>query len=147
MLFANLISLGLAHLIAITLASPMPSSHAFNKLSFLPTKVVWHATDAHSLDSSLDSTSATATVAKNITACTDIIYDHVSPARTSVVRDDCADLAEQVKSTPGFWKVYRWAHHAGDVFEPLVSIGTCEFGVRRRDAPMSANSSMSDVVL
>ncbi|CAN8095956.1 unnamed protein product [Discula destructiva] len=149
MRFTHYMTLGLLRVVILAAASPPRSTHAVEVLSYLPDKVVWHATNAITADSTLESSpGAFPIIGGNVTACSSVVYDQVSPARTSVVRDDCADLAEQVKTASGFWELFKWSHDASDEFDPLVSNGTCEFAVKRRKTPAGSNSgSSSDVVI
>lgn len=142
--FTTLVTIGLAQLAILTATSPVRLAHAVDILSYLPDRVVWHATNAISAS---NIPAALPAIGGNVTACTAVYYDNVSTERTAIVRDDCLDLANQVKAAPGFWELYRWARDDTGRFEPLVSNGTCEFAVRRHDTPVGFKSNSSDVVM
>lgn len=154
--FLSVLTLGLAHL---TIAfpplphrAPLPAT-AIHALTYRPAKVLWHAWSSTTNITTLSTADADTFPAANVSACGAIAYDHTSPARTAVVRDDCYALAQQVQAAPGFWELYKWARYDNEDdssstrFVPLVSDGTCEFAVKRRDVPVGLNSSSSDVVM
>lgn len=144
--FTTILIMGVAHLVSLTATSPLRLTHAINILSYLPEEVVWHQASVVTLNAT-NGTPAFPIIGGNVTACNDITYDEVSPARTSVVREDCADLAEQVKASPGFWELYKWSDDKNGAFRPLVSNGTCEFAVKRRSTPSGFNTTNSDVAM
>ncbi|KAJ4408196.1 hypothetical protein N0V82_009770 [Gnomoniopsis sp. IMI 355080] len=138
-----------AHLASLVATSPLRLAHTINTLSYLPNQVVWHQASIFPVHGT-NSTPVFPIVRTNVTACSQIEYDEVSPARTSVVRDDCADLANQVKASPGFWELYKWSDDENGAFRPLVSNGTCEFAVKRRSTPSGFNNTTtatSDVAI
>lgn len=145
-------SMGLAQLAILAASSPLPlplplrPAHAISVLSYIPEDIVWHQTNLVTVNAT-NGSPAFPMVGGNVTACTHVTYDEVSPARTSVVREDCADLAEQVKSTPGFWELCNWSDDKSGDFRALVSNGTCEFAVKRRGTPSGFNTSNSDVAM
>lgn len=158
----TLITLCLVHLPTLTLTTALPPRAAAVSASradaYLPAKVLWHSSSStNTLLSTANNAANTVSPAANVSACGAIAYDHSSPARTAVVRDDCYTLALQVQAAPGFWELYKWSRDDEDgsgsgkrEFVPLISDGTCEFAVKRRDVPAWFNSTMSsnsDVVM
>lgn len=108
----------------------------------VPGGVVFHHTDGHAINGSIGSP-AFSTLNKSITACHHLAHDHMSPARTTIVRDDCKTLARQVQAANGFFELWRWsAAHEGQ-YQGLVHNGTCEFAVKRLG--LVANESAGDV--
>lgn len=147
MRFTVMVVMGSAQLASLVVTSPLRLAHAINVLSYLPEEVVWHQTDILT-GNTTNGTPAFPAIRGNVTACNYIEYDETSPARTSVVREDCADLAEQVKAMPGFWELYKWSGDKSGSFRPLISNGTCEFAVKRRSTPSSGfNTTNSDVAM
>lgn len=146
MRFTTMVMMSLAQLASMVAASPLRLAHAINILSYLPEEVVWHQTNIITTNAT-NGTPAFPSIRGNVTACNHIEYDETSPARTSVVREDCADLAEQVQAMPGFWELYKWSGDKSGSFRPLISNGTCEFAVKRRSTPLGFNTTNSDVAM
>lgn len=142
----TLIMMGSAQMASLVATSPLRPAHTIDILSYLPDEVVWHQASIVTLNTT-NSKPAFPIIGNNVTACSHIEYDEVSPTRTSVVRDDCADLASHVKATPGFWELYKWSDDSNGAFRPLVSNGTCEFAVKRRSTPTGFNTTNSEVAM
>lgn len=79
----------------------------------------------------------------NVTACQQPTYDDPSPMRTSILREDCEDLALQLQASSGFWELSKWAPSELGLFKALASFGTCEFAVQRLDGAVTTNSSQT----
>lgn len=156
----TLLTLGLAYLFTQTLTLTLPHNRGVplpartpgdEAHTYTPTTVLWHASS--SLNATLASGNSFPAVdgAASVSACGAPAYDHTSTARTAVVRDDCYALALKVAAAPGFWELYKWTREGDEggkgKFIPLVSDGTCEFAVKRRDVPVGFNASTSDVVM
>lgn len=52
--------------------------------------------------------------------------------REDILKEDCQELIDFMKTRPGFWKVNGYNHNFG--LADLVTRGTCEFTVTREDA-------------
>lgn len=52
--------------------------------------------------------------------------------KEDILKDDCQELIDFMKTRPGYWKVN--GHNHDDGLADLVTRGTCEFTVTRGDA-------------
>lgn len=136
------ISIGLASFVATLHAQPVLQRHEVTIIDAhpnIPGDIIFHNTTvlyfhdrngtAHPMGNG------------NITACHQQSYDDPSPMRTSILRDDCKDLALQLQATSGFWELNKWAPSKLGLFKALCNFGTCEFAVQRLDGRVTTNSS------
>lgn len=125
----TLLTLALQATAALTTAL-FPHKVLDTRHSSVPGHITWHPQTAnHTGDDPKTNT--------GITACAGpLIYSDASPARTTVVRNDCRHLLDHLARAPGFWEV-----HDRNRAAPLAGSGTCELAVRRLGAGGGANTT------
>lgn len=141
----TILSVGLAQLATLATlvsASPLHPHEIINVRAALPKTLLFHATDGQQQNGSHGGPGYS-TLRENITACEHITYDHTSPGRTAVIREDCEELGRHVQAKLGFWEMYGWAPAEQGKFRALASSGTCEFAVQRLDAVAGKNSDVA----
>lgn len=110
----------------------------------LPSEVSFHPTDGNAINGSIGSP-AFSMLNESVTACHHLVHEDMSPARTTIIRDDCEKLARQVQTTNGFYELWQWFSAKKGQYQALVHNGTCEFAVKRLDRVV--NKSTSDVAM